>query len=327
MMPTHRLCRPSALVLLCVAFGFAKNARAASVEDASKAELKSATESFQIGVAALDAERFQEALDSFQRSYAIVASPNSRMMVGRCLVKLGRLTEAYRELSHTISEVNESVQAQKKYKKTLETAQKELDEIKPRLSFVRLRPPARVTLLGKEIDSSTWADSLPVMPGTVALELVFPDGRKVLKQLTLKPGESTEFVADAPATQQTAPTRPNLTTEAPKADRTDALERKTVGYVAGAVGVIGVGVFVGVGLVGAASYGDSHADCTALGCPSAAVDNEGKESLLRGIGYTGLGVGVLGLGAATWLLLSGGDSAQTTALGIAPGKIQLEHRF
>jgi hypothetical protein len=306
--------------------GFTGSAHAASVEEASKAEIKSATEAFQLGVEALDTGRYEQALDSFQRSYATVASPNSRMMVGRSLVKLGRLPEAYRELSRTISDANASAQNQKKYKMTLETAQKELDELKPKLSFIKIRPLARVVLLGKELDSSDWLEPQPVMPGAVALELTFPNGRKLQQQLSLKPGETSEFALETPAKEQATP-QPIQTTKAMQAAPTGAINRKTAGYVLGGVGIVGIGAFVGFGLLGASSYGDSYAECTSTLCPSTAVDNEGKKSLLKGIGYAGLGIGVLGLGAASWLLLSDGGGAPRTALGVSPGRVQLEHRF
>lgn len=327
MMPTHPLAWFSAVILASFLFGLPQEALGASVEDATKAELKTATDAFEQGVLAMDAERFQEALDQFQRSYETVASPNSRMMVGRCLVKLGRFTEAYQVLSQTVADVNASAQAQKKYKKTLETAQKELDELKPKLSLLTLRSAAQVSLGGKPLDIAALKDPLPLMPGVVTFEVTLADGSKVQKQVTLKAGESSEFVFDVPEPRPAPAPITQVPATAPPSAGAGAIRRKTAGYVLGAVGVVGVGVFVGVGLVGAGSYEDSNARCAAQLCPSSAVDNEGSKSLLRGIGYTGLGIGVLGLGAATWLLLSDGGPSTTTALGIAPGRIQLQHRF
>src|ERR1700690_4586587 len=81
-------------------------ARGASVDEATKEQLKAATQYYDRGVEAMDADKFAEALKQFQQSYDTVNSPNSHMMVGRTLVKLGRLPEAYRELTQTIQQAS-----------------------------------------------------------------------------------------------------------------------------------------------------------------------------------------------------------------------------
>jgi hypothetical protein len=49
---------------------------------------------------------------------------------------------------------------------------------------------------------------------------------------------------------------------------------------------------------------------------------------MKGIGYTGLGIGILGLGAGTWLILSKDPkSTTTTSLRIEPNAVRLEHYF
>jgi hypothetical protein len=106
------------------------------------------------------------------------------------------------------------------------------------------------------------------------------------------------------------------------------ISRKTVGYIFGAVGIAGVGTFVGFGVIGAGSYGNSREKCSLSTCPQSAVDNEHSKSLFRGIGYAGLGVGLLGLGAGTLFLLSGDPKPKSaTTLSVGPSELQLTHRF
>lgn len=328
---THRF-PPVGLVAVALALELSSaraSAQSASVETASKAQLDAATQAFERGVAAMDTEHFDEALEQFRLSYQTVNSPNSRMMVGRALVKLGRLPEAYRELEQTIASANATAAAQKKYKKTLETAQKELDEIRGKLSYLSIREGAQVTIQGQSVPFAAWDQPQPVMPGQVTVVVTLSDGRKVQKELALKAGEKADFVIEAPPAYAPAPTP----IEAPKHDspvqpQAGQISRKTVGFVAGAVGIVGVGAFVGLGLVGASSYGDAYGKCVADNCPRSSVDDQGSKSLFRGIGYTGLGIGVLGLGTATWLLLSSdGPSAATTALSIGPGSVRLTRQF
>ncbi len=308
-------------------------AASASVDSATKAQLKDATAYYDRGVEAMDAEKLTDALAHFRRSYDTVASPNSRMMVGRALIKLGRLPEAYRELSLTLKQASELAASQKKYKKTVETVQKEIDEIKDKLAYVTVRQGMQLQLQGETIAPSNWLEPQPVIPGTVAVEVTFANGRKLTRQLTLKAGERSELTMDPPpaeadAAQKTVTNSPGAQAVATHPHDTSDLNRRTVGYVVGAVGIIGVGAFVGLGLVVAPSYGNSKAGCTAQGCPESGIDNETPKATLRGIGYAGLGVGIVGLGMGTWLILSGGSkSAPTTALQVSPASVQLTHRF
>ena len=307
--------------------------QAATVDEATKAQLKAATQYYDRGVEAMDADKFAEALKQFQQSYDTVNSPNSHMMVGRALVKLGRLPEAYRELTHTIQQASRLGVPQKKYKKTVEAAQKEIDEIKDKLAFVTLRQAARVQIQGQSVAPSNWPEPQPVVPGYVLVEVRFADGRQLTKQLTLKAGETSEVAVETPplpniATTEVGPS-PVPSRAAPVRDSAaPGMSRKTLGYIFGTVGIVGVGAFVGFGLVGASSYGNSKSSCTALGCPESSVNNEGSKGLMKGIGYTGLGLGVLGLGAGALLVLSGDPkSTATTSLRIEPSAIRLEHHF
>lgn len=311
----------------------AVQARAASVDEATKAQLKAATQYYDRGVEAMDADKFAEALKQFQQSYDTVNSPNSHMMVGRALVKLGRLPEAYRELTHTIQQATRLGVPQKKYKKTVEAAQKEIDDIKGKLAFVTLRQAARVQIQGQSVAPSSWPDPQPVVPGIILVEVRFADGRQLTKQLTLKAGETSEVAVETPPlpnmTTKAVGASPAASQAAPVRDSSaPGMSRKTLGYIFGTVGIVGVGAFVGFGLVGASSYGNSKSNCTALGCPESSVNNEGSKGLMKGIGYTGLGIGILGLGAGTWLILSKDPkSTTTTSLRIEPNAVRLEHYF
>jgi len=329
----RRLAHHIARLLFGGALLSAIQAHAASVDEATKAQIKAATQYYDRGVEAMDADKFAEALKQFQQSYDTVNSPNSHLMVGRALVKLGRLPEAYRELTHTVEQASRLGVPQKKYKKTVEAAQKEIDEIKGKLAFVTLRQAARVQIQGQSVAPSNWPEPQPVVPGNVLVEVRFADGRQLTKQLTLKAGETSEVAVESPPapilTTAQVGSSPVVAQAAPVRDSSaSGMSHQTLGYIFGTVGLVGVGTFVGFGLVGASSYGNSKSNCTAQGCPESSVNNEGSKGLMMGIGYTGLGIGIVGLGAGTWLILSGDPkSTATTSLRIGPGGFQLRHYF
>jgi hypothetical protein len=321
----------SALLLTGILGTSAVLAAGASVDNATKAELKAATQQYERGVDAMDAEKYAEALTSFQQSYDTVNSPNSRLMVGRALVKLGRLPEAYRELSQTLKQALELAAGQKKYKKTVETVEKELGEIKDKLSYVTVRQGAQLQVQGQTVAPSNWQEPQPVMPGTVSVDVTFTDGRKLKKQLILKAGEHAEVALDPPPATAVTPQLSSANPSGPTAATshgTSGMGRRTVGYMFGTVGLVGVAAFVGFALVAAPSYGNSKAECTAQGCPERAIDKEGSKARMQGIGYASLGVGILGLGVGAWFILSGDSKSEaTTSLQLSPVEVGLTHRF
>jgi hypothetical protein len=162
--------------------------------------------------------------------------------------------------------------------------------------------------------------------------VTFGSGQRATRELNLKPGEHAEIALQPPAqeaiSQPAQPFGNTAPTVVPEEKVVPGASQRTFGYIAGAVGVVGMGAFVGFGIIAAASYGNTKATCTQLACPESAVDNQAAKSLFQGIGYAGLGIGVIGLGAGTWLLLSSGSSASTrTALQIGPLGAKLAGSF
>lgn len=303
----------------------------ATVDSATKAQLKTATGYYERGVTAMDAEKYEEALAQFRLSYDTVSSPNSRLMIGRILSKTGKLAEAYQVFEQTLEQTTVLARSQKKYLKTVETASKELEDIKRQIAFVRVKHGAKMTVQGAPVELASWQTLLPVMPGTVAVEVTFTNGRQLRQSLTLKAGDTAEVAVDEPPSNPGEPTSVAATDKRQEgaAGTSDnaTLDRRTVGYVVGGTGIVGLGAFVGLGLIVAGGYGDAKKDCTLGNCPEGAVDDQGGKSLMQGLGYAGLGVGILGVGIGTWLVLSGGPSTPATALHLTPQGIQIAQRF
>jgi hypothetical protein len=303
----------------------------ARVDSATKAQLKTATENYERGVSAMDAEQYPEALKAFQASYDTVSSPNSSLMIGRVLLKMGKYIEAYRELERTLKQSTELAATQKKYRKTADSAEKELFELKKQLAFIRVKAGTQLVIQGVATNLSEWQTLVPLTPGIVTVEVITTTGKTTSKTIPIKAGETVDYVLDHDQTA-TPGTNPVVTPSSPQSTllpttKESTINRRTVGYVVGGFGLVGVGLFVGFGLLGTSSYGDVKSDCAAGSCPEDAVDNSGSKSLRQGIGYSGLAMGVLGLGIGTWLVLSGGKTTSTTAINLSPSGIALSRRF
>jgi hypothetical protein len=332
MISKSRILDFSALFLALVLASPALRAEGASVDEASQAQLKAATAAYERGLDAMDAEKYSEALEQFRQSFATVSSPNSQMMVGRALVKLGRLPEAHAEFRRALQQAKYLAATQQKYQKTVESTQQELDGIKDKLAYVMVPAGATPKIQGKTV--GPWSEDEPyaVMPGAVTIEVTYADGTTQSKTKTLNGGEKTKLppqtVSPQTGTSSSPGDKHGEGTESHH-DGDLGMSRKTLGYIVGGVGVVGVATFVGVGLLAASVYGDPKHDCSSNRCPPAALDNQASKSMARGIGWAGLGMGVAGLGIGAWLVFgSGSDKAKpTTALQMGPGMVQLHHRF
>jgi hypothetical protein len=291
-------------------------AQTVAIEKANKAQIAAATDYYERGVTAFDSGNASEALEQFTRSNDIVSSPNSRMMMGRALIKLGRLSEAYEELLESIKLSGGPSTPLKKYRQTAETAQRELSELNEKLAFVTTTVGAKVRIQGQAISISRTGEPIPVMPGIVVVEVTFDDGKPAIQQLNLKPGEHSEIELKPPAqtasvaSQAVMPTAPPVKSNE---NGTPGVSPRTLGYVVGMVGIVGLGAFVGFGLVGASSVGNPKDGCMAQLCTETALNHQGTKSLFQGIGYSGLAIGVIGVGTGTWLILGSRSSDTPTA--------------
>ncbi len=335
---TYRSCSIARLVqllLLATAGTLSPHAASTTLEEASKAELQAATEEYEAGLAAMGAEKYAEALERFKNSNDKVSSPNSRMMIGRALIKLGRLADAFRELSQAVEDAEALAKSQKRYRKTVETATAELADIRERLAYVTVKQLKEVTIKGRSLTPEEMLEPQPVDPGAVSIAVTYADGNKSAETLTLAPGERKEVSLTPPASNAPAPPKaetPCVTIATPsKQTESNGLSRMTAGLAVGGVGVLGVAAFVGVGIVASSRYGDPKSTCGAGTCPENEMDKASSKSLYQGIGYAGLGIGILGLGVGTWLILSHEDdtdsSSSETALRVGPSSLQLSHRF
>jgi len=313
-----------------------------SVIDASKQELDNAKSPYMDGVKAMNEKRYKDAVEKFQQSYDIVASPNSRLMLGRALVKVNRLLDAYKEFEATVTQATELAARQPKYQKTADAAKKELDDVRVELAFITVIPGTEVSIGGHKLSDADWGKPIPVNPGKIYVEITSTDGRVRKKRMRMEPGVTRVLTADlTPTSSTTAHSDEEPAKEQEQKHEESAssspsgsgLDRKTVGYATGAVGALGVVGFVGFQVVGKAIFGDPKENCKGTQCSAAAVDNAQIKGRYEGFSYASLTLGILGLGVGAYLILtdhpstSGDSSSASTALQVGPGSFSLTRTF
>ena len=84
-------------------------------------------------------ERYEDALGKLERSYELVPSPNSALMIARCLVKLDRPVEAYEHFQRAEKEAGARLEEQPRYRPTFEAAKSEGQAVRETLGAVVVR--------------------------------------------------------------------------------------------------------------------------------------------------------------------------------------------
>ncbi len=277
----------------------------------------------------MNRKNHEEALSEFRASHDIVASPNTRLEIARCLTTMGKLVEAYAELGRTAVEAKEMKAEDKRYERTYDAAVAERALLQPRLGFVSLTlespsDETRVTVGGEEIRRAAWAEPAPVLAGTAAIVVRTPGHAPVERTVTLAAGASAALTIDAQsgpsdAVASPAPSEPPVAEGAPS----NRAHSRTWAYVAAGVGAAGLATFGIFGALAHSTYGDLQRSCGDGPCASGKADEISSGREQQTIANIGLAVGVLGAaGGATLFVLSlRKDSPTGAALIVHPAWI------
>lgn len=299
---------------------------------ATKAEFDKAQTLFEKAKELLQKGKIDDAMAGFNKSYGVVASPISRLFVARCLAALGRNVDAHRELSEVIAEARVEGAKDSKYQETLHAAESERAELGAHVAIVvvKVEDPAvtgDATIGGVARPKDRWAEGYAMPPG--AVEVAFTSGgKREVQTVSVAVGEKREVVFAKLAA-------PPAVVSAPVTD--DSAERRKklrVGaYVAGAVGVVGLGVFAVEGASARSRYNDLKAECGGGPCPADRAGDVSDGRRTAKIANIGLAVGAIGVGAGvTMFVLSrepkhgetGGTRVQVAG---APGMVSIQGSF
>lgn len=308
---------------------------AVPVEAATRAQTNAAVKLYRQGVEHFEKQEHQPALEAFQRSLAQVDSPNSRLMVARCLDKLNRVSEAYREFERVLREATALAEGLKKYEDTRDAAKKELDQLRARVALVHLETDGEVSLDGTALPSAE-SQPLVLLPGEVTLALELQNGERVERKLTLAAGaeESVSLMLPKPAPEP-VPTEPPPARVEYRKDP-DAIERKTLGYVG--LGVAGAGAvgFAVFGLLTKSQFEDIDGQCTNGRCPASLRDDAETGRFYQSAANVSLGLGLVGLGTGLYFLFTGNSVAASTEgefeandpeIAVGPNELLLRGHF
>jgi hypothetical protein len=305
------------------------HAEGASLDAATAEQKATAKDKYLAGKAAYDQQKYEEALPLFQASYDTVASPNSHLMVARCLARLGRAFEAFEAFRATQTEAEQAAKTSDKYRVTATAAKNESAEVRAQLATVSVEIEARALVGDQEVGPLRSAEPAVVAPGPVTVRLETPNG-VTEEQIEVSAGEDKVLALQPPAPAPVA-----TSTEAPAAPPPppSGIDQKVLAYVFGGVGVVGFATFGVFGMLNNQKYDDLKSSCDPNGiCPASLSDTGETGRMYQTLANVGLGVGAVGLVTGLTLFLTApsdptSEASRGPRIAVGPGSVRVDGRF
>jgi hypothetical protein len=292
---------------------------------------------------------FAAALPAFREVYAALGSPNAHLYLARCLRELGRLPEAYEELSATVVESAARAEKEPRFLATRDAAAAEralLEAKVARLVVAVAKPPpgVEVEVGGKPLAAARLGQPIAVAPGATTVVAKAPGRTSAREEVTIAAGALATVAlsldaatpppvaAPPPATAAAPPPRPPPAREAPLAP-TPRRDDSTLRLVGFGVLAIGVGGFVTAAVTGAMANGrfsSIREECGGMRCADPAVNDrvDGGRGLDTAANV-GLVIGALGVAGGAAMVWFGGPPlfGKRASVGVAPGGAMLRGAF
>jgi hypothetical protein len=260
-------------------------------------------------------------------------------MSGRMLVELGRLGLAWDAFQKTRREAEAVAQTDKKYRYTAEAAQDELKDLEKLAGYVAVSvrdagPGARVLIEGREKSLDELGDPIGVTPGKVRVVLVAATGKEIEREVEVEAGATVEADLSPPASEAAA----EIDRDEAEGSESDVeasskgVNKRTLAYVAGGIGVAGLVTFGVFGVLNNSKFSDLEDGCSGQVCPRALEDDAETGQTYQTLANVGLFVGAVGLGTGVTLFLLSREAESETPVASArvrlgPGTVSVRGRF
>jgi hypothetical protein len=299
------------VVLIGAALAVAVPGVAGAAEPESAEAVETARFAFIEGTSHYQARRWAEALRSFEQSLSLVASPNTNLMIARCLRELGRRPEAVSAFSGAAVEARARVaRGEAKYGQTAEAADKEGSAVRAQLGtlHVRVSRPAGAALSvdRKPIALSTDGDAVIVHdPGTVVVVVTDANGAEQRQTVNLVAATTVEAEFTLQAAPRAPPPPPPPVVVPPPDSPRDRSWTRPAAIISGGLAAAGLGTFIGFGLSSQATFDDLERRCGTLGCGAADRDDADNGKRAQTIANVGLAVAAVAVAATVVFVVLG----------------------
>jgi hypothetical protein len=330
-----RVCRPPGRVLLGLGIAyFGVSLAAVADAEPTSADKSLATQLFKEGRTLVDQGKYTEGCRKLEESQRLDPGGGTLLNLALCHEKEGRTATAWAEFTEALGIARKDDRPQR-----AEIAQQHIEALEPTLSRLVVQVPPASDLAdleikrdGTAIRRAAWGTAMPIDPGDHIIE-AFALGKIPWKQTVTVGGKAETKTITVPVLE-TAPVvhTPVVSTSTTAQTPVSFVEVKKpvspavwVAYGIGAVGV-GVGSYFGLRALGDQRTADDN-------CPQDRCSREGSSANADAIqaanlSTVGFGVGALGIGLGTFLLLTRGTttvpSTATAGRWFAPRSVAVD---
>jgi hypothetical protein len=287
------------------------------------------------GILRLNEGKYEEARDLFERAYQIVPAPTVALLRGRALEHLGKLVEAA-ESYETAKRTPLDQNSPEAFRTAQAEAQRELLRLQPQIPKISALVSGvpqdyaglEVKLDDKPLPRALVGATLPVNPGEHLLMVSVDDTVHDTRRITVSTGQKVKVLLRVEVPEKRAlvpPAAPPPPAPAP------GDERKLLGWASLGLGGVGfiTGIVAGLAMLGFKAELDDR--CRPL-CRASMEDELRRFRFTRTVSAVGYGVGFVGLGAGTALLLLDPVAAKPEASralvpALGPGSVGVRGRF
>lgn len=281
------------------------------------------------GREAFNAGDYETALALFRRAYTLYPAPTVVLYEARSLEKLGRWLEAADAYARTTqTSVGQDAPAQ--FAEAISQAHQEERSLRARIPTLTLKvagvsgndPNLKVTMNGRAIGAAQLGQAQRLNPGTYRITGSISPDRADHSDIKLTEGQNVAVVLNlaAPSPLPPAPVLAPVAPVATEARSTNNL--RIYAYVAGGVGVAGLGTGLITGLMSVGKHSDAERECPDHQCVPGTDGPAAVKSFesLRTVSSISYGVGAAGVAAGVVLwLVSAPDTTETPrAHALAP---------
>jgi hypothetical protein len=313
----------------------------ALVHAQSGGDSKAAAEAlFDDGRKLMSASKYAQACAKFEASQALDPGVGTSLNLADCYEKMGRSASAWAQFRETISAARRAGSSERE-----RIARERSDALEPKLSYLTIitwkGQDVTVSRDGQALDAAVLSTPIPVDPGTHAIAASAPGKRAWTTDVTVRDNADRVSVSVPILADEPKPLQPSARNEAPvppptaaEADaRSESRARgaqRTIGIVAGAVGVAGIATGTVFGIKAASTWSDAKSKCNPYpycGANGKKLADEAADSgTIATIAFIAGGVS-LAAGVVLWLTAPSDTSERGVALGVGPGALDVHGRF
>jgi hypothetical protein len=277
---------------------------------------------------AFNAGDYETALALFRRAYTLFPAPTVVLYEARSLEKLGLLVEAAQAYART-TEIPVDAQSPLRFTEAMDAARQEGEALRARIPSLTVKiegarvddPNLKVSVNGLKLNAAQLGRAQKVNPGPYRVVCSVGPERLAQREVVLAPAQNLTLVLDVAASRVAAP----QATATPTAHDTWAAQTRETPllvYVAGAVGVTGVGTGLIAGLLANGKHAEADAACPDHRCTPGSRGSEAVDAFrsLRTLSTVSYGIGAVGLaaGVVLWVTTSGATRAGADVGSVQP---------